>query len=395
MRLSLIEAERDINKPPTSDWFDRSTKRFFCPSLSLINIASQTPRTVKMKLVDEKFETVDWGDLPDIAAISYKTMSVKRAYELADIYKTKGTKVILGGPHASLMPQEAKMHCHSVVTGEGEEIWPQVIDDLNKNRLQDFYRAPRLVDIAGINLSRHDLLNNESYVFHSIQTSRGCSLGCDFCPTREMFGGVFRTKPVHKVIREIKHALSVEKKRIFFVDDIFCAGNETFMLDLLKKIRRLRIRFYAISDFLVLNNNLVTELAKSGCHCLCLNIPGTCRPEDEKLIDALQAAGINVWGYFMFGFPSHGPDIFEKAHDLIGRTKMRHASFTVMAPYPNTKMGISLAGQGRILSEDWSLYDQTNVIYKPDKMGPQELEKGFKWIKEKLGRLSYHDSKRE
>jgi len=388
MRLYFIESERDKTRPPTSDWFDISTHKFFCPSIGLLNAASLTPSDIEVKIIDEKIEEVDFNDLPDAIAISYKTMSSNRAYEIARTFREKGIKVILGGIHASLLPEEAKAHSDSVVVGEMEDTWPSLINDLRDNRLQPFYRMPKLADLSKVPVPRFELLKNGQYACHSIQASRGCSLNCDFCPTREMFGGVFRTKPVKNVLEEIRKAISIEKKPIFFADDIFCAGDERFTMELLKEIRKLKIEFFAVSDFLVLNKKIVAELALSGCRYLGLNLPGTCSSDEVKAIKMIQMLGIDVWGYFMFGFRFHEKDVFKKAYDFTLETKMRHVSFTVMTPYPNTFAGRELDKQNRILSKDWTLYDQNHVIFKPEKMNNEELEEGFKWIRENLGHLS-------
>lgn len=393
MRLYLIEAERDKTKSPTCDWFDTSTHKFLCPSLALLNLAALTPPDVEVKIIDEKMDDFDYSDIPDAAAISFKTMSSQRAYTLARALREKNVKVILGGIHASLVPDEARQHCDSVLIGEGEEIWPQVINDLRRNQLQPLYRMPRLTDLSKLPAPNFNLLKQEGYFCHPVQASRGCSLNCDFCPTRELFGGVFRIKPVKKVVEEIKALLMINKRNIFFTDDIFCAGDEQFTLELLKEIRKLKIRFFIISDFLVLNKRIVTELARSGCHYICLNLPGTCSREEASAIKMIQMLGINVWGYFMFGFRFHEKDVFKKAYDFIHTTKMKHVSFTVMTPYPNTIAGKLLESQGRILTKDWSLYDQTHVVCKPEKMSSQELEEGFTWIKKNLGYLSHFSSK--
>jgi len=392
MKIYFIEAERDRTQPPTSDWFDTSMYRFFCPSLALPNMASLTPSDIEIKIIDEKIEDIDLSDIPDIAAISYKTMSSKRAYHLADDFRKRGTKVILGGIHASLLPDEAKKNCDSVVVGEGENLWPLIVNDLRSNQLKPLYRTNDLMDLSGLEVPRFDLLKNDKYLCHSIQTSRGCSLNCDFCPTREMFGGIFRTKPIKNVLEEIRTALSIEKKYIFFNDDIFGAGDRDFVLELLREIKKLRIEFFITSDFLVLNKKIVTELARSGCRYIALNLPGTCSPEEARAIKMIQNLGIDVWGYFMFGFRFHQNDVFKKVYEFIEKTKMRHASFTVMAPYPNTMAGKELDKQKRILSKDWTLYDQAHIIFEPEKMNVAELEKGFNWIKKELGRLSRFSS---
>jgi len=388
MKLYLIEAERDRNSLPTSDWFDKASGKFFCPSLSLPIIASLCSQDINVKIIDEKVEEIDLADLPDAVVINYKTMSSKRAYELALFFKEKKVKVLMGGLHASLMPEEAKKYCDSVVIGEAEPIWPEVVKDLTSDQLKPFYRAARLTDLSTAAAPRIDLLKTDRYLFHSIQSSRGCSLNCDFCPTREMFGGIFRTKPIQKVLEEIRAAISIEKKPIFFTDDIFGAGDGKFTLELLANLRKLNIEFSIISDFLVLNRKMVAELARSGCWYICLNLPGTCSKKEAGAIKMIQALGIDVWGYFMFGFRFHEKDVFEKAFDFVRDTGMKHVSFTVMAPYPNTNAGRKLESEGRILNRDWSLYDQAHVVFKPEKMTPEELDEGYRWIRDRIGHLS-------
>lgn len=393
MKIYFIEAERDETQPPTSDWFDVSTKKFFCPSLALVNIASLTPKDMDVKIIDEKIEKIDFDNLPDAVAISYKTMSSQKAYNSAERFRENGVKVILGGVHASLLPAEAKNYCDTVVVGEAEEVWPYIINDLRLGQLKPYYRMPCLTDLAKLSIPRLELLKTKQYLCHSVQASRGCSLNCEFCPTREMFGGIFRTKPIKNILEEIRAALSIERKYIFFADDIFCAGDKDFTLELLNQIKKLKIEFIIISDFLVLNKKIIIELARSGCRCIALNLPATCMPEEAKAIKMIQMLGIDVWGYFMFGFRFHGKDIFNNVYDFVNKTRMRHVSLTVMAPYPNTHIARELERQNRIISKDWSLYDQAHVVFEPEKMSSKELEEGFNWIKSKIGHLSCFSSK--
>jgi len=388
MKIHLIEAERDKTQPPTSNWFDPQTDKFSCPSLAPPIIASMTPKDIEVKIIDEKVEAIQFDDLPDVVAISFKTMSSERAYKLSRIFREKKVKVVLGGIHATLLPEEAKEHCDSVVIGEAEEEWPSIIGDLRYNQLKPFYRRSHLTDLAKLCIPRFELLKNNGYLCHSIQTSRGCSLDCDFCPTREMFGGVFRTKSIKQVIKEIETATSIERKIVFFTDDIFGAGDEQFTLELLHQLRRLKIEFFIISDLLVLNKKILIELVRSGCRYIALNMPGTCSLREEQAIKMIQRLGIEVWGYFMFGFRFHEKDVFNKVFDFVNNTHMKHMSLTLMTPYPNTFSGKELDKQGRILSKDWTLYDNEHVVFRPEKMDAKALEEGFHWIKDKISSLS-------
>lgn len=388
MRIDFIEAERDITGQPTSNWFDRPTGKFLCPSLAPITLAALIPDDIVVRFIDEKTQNIDLDTPPDCVAISYKTMSSGRAYNLADHYRSKDVKVVLGGIHASLLPDEAKAHADTVVVGEAEEIWPQLIADLRSNSLKPFYRQNRLTSLDKLKTPRFDLLKNSGYVCHSIQASRGCCLDCEFCPTREMFGGVFRTKPIANIVSEIEAAIAIEKKYIFFTDDIFGAGDKQFVLELLRRIKRMKIEFVIISDFLVLDKDILVALARSGCRYMALNLPGTCTPQELKAIRMIQALGIDVAGYFMFGFRIHKKDVFKRVYDFVKKARMFQVSFTVMAPYPNTNAGRRLEAESRILSKDWSLYDQAHVVSVPEQMSAEDLQKGYDWIRQELGHLS-------
>lgn len=394
MKLYFIEAEKDRTRPPTSDWKDYSTGKFICPSLALPTIAALTPEHITTQIIDEKVTEIDFNDLPDVVAITFKTMSCERAYAIADEYRSRGVKAILGGIHTSLMPDEAKEHADCVIVGEGEKLWSKVISDFEDDNLQPIYRMESLTDLSQLPVPRFDLLDNEKYYLHSVQTARGCSLGCDFCPTTEMFGGIFRTKPIENVIREINAVLEHGEKHIFFTDDIFGSGDKDYVLALLKELKKLKIEFTVISDFLVIDKDLVVSLAKSGCTHMALNMPGSCSPPEVRAVKMIQALGIKIWGYFMFGFRFHEKDVFRKVYDFIQKTKLANVTFTVMAPYPNTAAGKQLATENRILSTDWSEYDQAHVVCIPEKMGSDELEEGFNWIRGELGHMSHYYSAR-
>ena len=395
MKIYFIEAEKDRLNPPTSDWQDYSTGKFICPSLALPTFAALTPSNFSTKIIDEKITDIDYYDLPDAVAITFKTMSCKRAYELSNEYRKRGAKVILGGIHASLLPDEAKENSDSVVVGEGEELWPLVISDLESNQLKPFYRMENLANLSKLPIPRFDLIENDRYCYHSVQTTRGCSLDCEFCPTREMFGGIFRTKPVKNVIREIAAVLEFGNKPIFFTDDIFGGGKKDYILALLKELKKLKIEFAVISDFLVLDKDIVVSLAKSGCTHMALNMPGTCTQPEVRAVKMIQALGIKIWGYFMFGFRFHEKDVFQKVYEFIHKTKLAYVTFTVMAPYPNTFAGKRFAEENRILTTDWSAYDQAQVVCIPEKMGVEEIQEGFQWIKSELGYMSKFYSERK
>lgn len=382
MRLKLIEVNNvnNIESKPYSEWRSRKDKKAACPSLALPIIASLTDSDIEVSILDEKNEVIDFNMEVNVVGISFKSMTAKRAYEIADKFRAKGVKIIMGGVHASLLPDEAVKHADSVVVGEAENTWQMVIKDIKANRLKRFYSSLEKVDLKTVPLPRFDLLQNDKYLHHAIQSSRGCSLGCEFCPTRFMFGWEFRLKDVSQVVQEIQIVQGIKKKGIFFVDDVFGAGKKDYIIELTKRLKSFMINFSIISDFKVINDvELLESLAGSGCKIISLNI-ANCTKEEEQVIKKIHSYGIETWGYFMFGFENHDETIFEKCLKFINETNMKYFTLTVLSPYPNTPLYQQFEREGRILSKDWSLYDQAHVVFKPKLMFPEALENGYRRV---------------
>ncbi|MFW9971578.1 MAG: B12-binding domain-containing radical SAM protein, partial [Candidatus Odinarchaeota archaeon] len=178
MKLKLVEVD-NIESAPHSQWRIEGDKRWACPSLALPIIASLTNSDIEMNIIDEKNEVIDFNIDADLIGISFKSMVAKRAYEIADKFRRRKIKVIMGGVHASLLPKEAIQHADSVVIGEAENIWHRLINDFKANKLEQFYSSSKSTDLRTIPSPRFDLLQNDKYLYHAIQASRGCSLGCE------------------------------------------------------------------------------------------------------------------------------------------------------------------------------------------------------------------------
>lgn len=379
MRLKLIEVN---NRPsgPFSEWRSKAIKKATCPPLALPIVASLTSPELEVSILDERNEVIDFNIQTDVVGISFKSMAAKRAYEVADRFREKAVKVIMGGVHASLLPEEAIRHADSVVIGEAESVWQTAVNDMKKNKLKPFYSSSEKADLKAVPLPRFHLLKNDKYLYHAIQISRGCSLGCEFCPTRFMFGWEFRLKDISQVVQEVEAVQRIGKKEIFFVDDIFGAGKKGYIIELTKRLKPLRLEYVIISDFKIINDEeLLKHLVKSGCKIIGLNV-GLPDQDSEKIVKKVQHYGIAVWGYFMFGFENHTEDIFEKTIKFIKETNMRYCTLTVLAPYPNTPLYQQLEREGRILSKDWSLYDQAHVIFKPKLISAEVLENGYRRV---------------
>lgn len=377
MKITLIDAGHPTDSLAWSAW-KTGSGRFGVPTVGLVSLASLSRPDDEVTIIDEKTGAAADGVEADLVGISFKTMYAARAYELADSFRAKGTTVALGGLHASLCPDEAGRHADIVVVGEGEAVWPQILADVESGNAKSLYRSPQPpAAIDRLPEQKIDLLRHESYFMHGVQTARGCSLDCEFCPTRAMFGAGFRLRDPEAVCGEIRRLLRIEDKPVLFTDDVFGAGNAEYITKLTGCLKETGARYGVICDLKMLSPGIVGDLARSGCKAMCINMPGTCSPEELAAIRGIQAQGIAVWGYFMFGFEFHKPDVFPRTIEFVEKCGIRHVSLTILAPYPGTPMGERLAREGRIISRDLSLYDQAHVVFKPANMTPAQLEKGF------------------
>ena len=387
MKISLIDAGVPRQNMSWTPWVDREG-RYPVPPAGLVSLASLVPAHHQVEIIDEKVEGPVETVEADLVGLSFKTMYAKRAYALADRLMAEGKTVVLGGVHATLCPEEAARHGHIVVAGEGEAVWPRVLEDVERGKYQALYRAPTPpAPIDRLPRQRVELLKEDRYFFHATQSARGCAFGCEFCPTRAMFGEGYRLRDLDGLLREIEDMMAIRKKPLHFTDGVFGAGDRDFISALTERLRPLSIDYVVVCEPRTVNDELVRMLASSGCTMVVINLVGSRTPEEIAAIEAVQSQGMEVWGYFMFGFEDHGPDIFQQVIDQVRYYRMKLISLTVMAPFPGTPMGERMAREGRLLSLDSDRYDQAQVIFKPANMTAGELEKGYARVTEELGDL--------
>lgn len=362
--------------------------RLTYPSLSLQQVAAITPAEHEVTIVDERFEDIDFRPRYDVVGISCLTYNSIRGYEVAERFRRQGAVVVFGGYHASLLPEEVKQHADAVVIGEAELTWPVVLADIARRELKPFYRAPRLVEPAEIPAARHDI-----GVYHpfteAMQASRGCPTGCEFCAMQVVEGPRFRGRPVDHLIEEMKE---IRAKSIFF-SDASLTINPPYSKKLFTEMRQVNKSFECFGNMNVLSRDeeflrLAREAGVSmwyvGIESITqenINQAGKFTNKVEEYGEAIRRIkdhGMMVTGFFMFGFDHDTPESFTKTLKAIQEWELDEISLSIVTPYPGTRLFTRLEREGRIVSRDWSRYDEGKLNFRLENMSEQEFRAGLR-----------------
>jgi radical SAM superfamily enzyme YgiQ (UPF0313 family) len=400
MKIGLISPKGSFwgnNKYFQEYWHknpDSASYRSYWTGLSsgLLLIAALTPEKHKVELIDENFDAVDFDKDFDLVGISCMTQQAVRGYAIADEYRKRGKKVVLGGMHPTMMPDEAKQHADSVVVGEVEYLWATVLHDFENNRPKDFYRSEKLIDMKDSPVPRFGLLDPKRYSSIWIQTSRGCPHDCNFCAASKVYGKKYREKPNEQVIAELEYCMKILKNaRYYFSDDNFFV-NKKKKYELLEKILPLKIRWGATTDISIAEHEEILELAyKSGCNTLFIGFESLSSAnlqsldkaqwkfsyleKYEEYIQKIQSYGIGILGAFIVGFDEDDDSIFDTTAEFIIKNNLYGAQIGILTPFPGTKLREKLEKEGRIIGSNWSNYTVFDVNYIPRNFSKDELEK--------------------
>ncbi|MEW6380843.1 MAG: radical SAM protein [bacterium] len=357
--------------------------------LTMPYIAALTPPDVEVSISDEMVEPIDFQTDADLVGITFVTPFAQRAYELASIFKKKGKKVVMGGPHASLFPDEVKGHADAVVIGEAEDTWPALIEDFKRNNLKRFYRS-NAPELRSLPFARRDLLKREKYIISDvIQASRGCPFSCDFCALASVYGKGQRLRPVDEVISEIE---TFQDDTFIFWDDNI-AGTPAYAQELFKRLISLGKKWLGQGSITIARDRELLDMAsRSGCIGLFVGIESVSQVslmtvnKGFNKVDTLKDdirkfhdAGIAVLAGIIFGFDTDDKSIFERTLETAVKAAIDGISFSILTPYPNTVLFQRLKAEQRILHYDWSKYNSEYVVFIPKMMSPDELQEGHNW----------------
>jgi len=361
------------------------------PPLSLLTIAGLTPPDRWEVLVrDEHVESSEVEEDVDLVGIQTYISSSGRAYKLADTWRRRGAKVVLGGLHPTSLPDEAAAHADAVCTGPAETVWKEILDDFEHGRLRAFYHGRREGSAALVPLPRRDLMNRRAYLIrHTMVTSRGCPHACDFCYKTSFWGPRYcEARPMASLERELA---TVDDRLVFFLDDNLL-GNRRHARALFDVLRGSGIVWQAAASLDAAGDPGYLEAAyEAGCRSLFVgfeslspeNMRGNNKPVNAATDYAaacrrLHDAGIMINGSFIFGFDCDGPDVFERTVEFAIENRILTATFHILTPLPGTPAFDRLEAAGRILHRDWVCYDTDHAVFRPRHMSPEQLEAGHK-----------------
>ncbi|HTP63753.1 MAG TPA: radical SAM protein [Geobacteraceae bacterium] len=366
---------------------------FKFPSLSLAVLAAATPPEWETTLCDENIEAVDVNTDADLVAITAMTPQAPRAYELAAAFRSRGRTVVMGGFHASNLPEEALGHVDSVVVGEGEIVWPQLLEDFGEGRLKRTYQSERLMDMASIPVARREIFRDKRYLLkNTLQTTRGCPFDCEFCSVTVFYGRKYRERPVEQVLAELEE-LRRSNSFAFFVDDNLVA-NRSYALQLFRGMSGMGLKWlsHAPIDFAA-DPELLAAAGNSGCVGMFVGFESL----NQELLAAMGKVtnrahlyrdyarafrdnGIGILGSFVLGLDGDTPDSFPKILRFCEEAQLEAAIFPILTPYPGTRVRRRLEAEGRITSNDWQDYDMEHVTFTPRGMTAAELQEGYDWL---------------
>src|SRR5512135_3030099 len=326
-------------------------------------LAALAPAGHTITIVEEAFAPDDIHQDVDLVGITVMTDLALRAYQLADAYRQKAVKVVMGGIHPTVLPDEALEHADAVVVGEAEGTWPRLVSDAASGQMQRLYRAGKMTDLKGLPKPRRDLLPGIKYqgfapIPIGVEISRECPYDCDFCSIGQTLGHHYRLRPVQEVIAEIE---SIDSPHLFFVDDAL-GLNRDAAKKLFTEMIPLRRQWLAQGTVSLAEDlELLGLMKRAGCLGLLIgfeSVQGGTQNEVNKIknlkIDFCEAMrrfhgeGFGILGSFVFGFDYENKDVFEQTLEFIMRCHMDALQLRILIPYPGTRLYQRLLSEGRL-----------------------------------------------
>lgn len=354
------------------------------------------PEQYEVILVDEYNQKIPFDERFDLVAITVNTSNADHCYHMSAKFREKGAKVVFGGPHVTLLPEEAMGHCDFLLAGEAEQTWPQFLMDFYEGRYRKkLYQMGEVPSMDGIPIPRRELIHKRFFTKGAVISSRGCPYHCAYCNLKQIYHDSFRTRPIAEVIEDIRQMNS--KYFVFWDDNFF--GDIDNAKKLMKALKPLKKRWAAQVTLERLSDTELLQLAKeSGCIYFFVGIESfsdeSLRSVNkrinnvkkyEELIGSIHRHGISVQAGIIFGFDTDNRDVFKKTLDACNHLGIDGVTVSILTPLPKTPVYEQYKREGRLLTDDWSAYNgKTRVAYQPKQMTPEELFEGYMWFRKEF-----------
>ena len=385
MYVKLIQPK--MRKRP----MDTGLKTRMSPPLGLLTIVSLLRGAHRVMLENENIRPVEFFDGPDLVGISVTVDTLPRAMEIAAEFRKRGIPVVAGGIHITTAPDTIPPDAFDALCiGPAEGTWPRIMQDAAAGALQPVYRCNGAFTGADIVSPAYDAIDKRDYLYCNIvHTSRGCPYRCDFC-YNSCGGHAYLKRPIDDVLRDIR---TVGRRHIMFIDDNF-AGDPAWTRRLLQAIMPLKIRWNAaVSLNAALDTELLNLMKRSGCEGLFIGFESVNAASlrdvhkgqnnlerYEQAVANIHDRGMMVNASFVFGLDGDTPDTFRHTLDWIIRNRIETVTSHIMTPYPGTVLYDRMKAEGRITTEDLSLYNTANVVFEPRHMTAEQLRSGYLWM---------------
>jgi len=359
--------------------------------LPAATLAGLTPAGVDVRFHDDRMEQIPFDEPADLVAISVETYTARRAYQIASEYRRRKVPVVMGGFHASLCPEEVARFAESVVVGEAEALWPEVVDDARHGRLQRQYRAAGRTSLKGLRPDRSIFRGKRYLPVGLVEAGRGCHFQCEFCAVQTVFEATQTRRPIDDILDEIR-ALRHEKKLFFFVDDNI-TSNLRQAKEFFRALIPLQVRWVSQASINAAHDEEFLDLlVQSGCQGVLIGFESlepanlammnkrfnTAKGGFETALANLRRHGIRVYGTFIFGYDGDTPDSFAPTVAFAEEHAFYIAAFNHLTPFPGTPLYQRLQAEGRLLYDAWWLddrYSYNRIPFTPRGLSPDALQR--------------------
>ena len=368
----------------------RSGKAGFA-RIALTTLAALVPPEHEVVIHDARLSAPDYEGDWDLVGFTGMTCEIPHVYEMADRFRVAGTRVVIGGYHASALPEEARGHADIVVVGEAETLWPRVVAECaDGGPRQAVYRSADFVDMHAMAIPRRDLLDQNMYaVLNTVQATRGCPFDCEYCAVTKFFGRSFRARPVSAVIDEIQRQPG---RRWMFLDDNLIAKPD-YAKELFEALIPLGITWGAQASITLARDPELLDLyaaaggkyAFIGFESISADALASIRkrfnkPQQyEEDVRRLHRRGITIMGSFIFGMDDDDLGVFRRTVEFVDTTRIDIPLYNILTPLPGTTLYAKMDQEGRIHDRNWANYDICHSVIHPRQMTTTELQNGYYW----------------